>query len=66
MRSPALGRARPRGPVARAGTTDKTAGVDDIAKELVDLKLETLDIKASIKVLQTGEDLIGTFLDEFA
>lgn len=52
--------------IARAGTTQKDSNVADVAKELVDLKVETLDIKASLKVLKTGEELVGALLDEFA
>ena len=52
--------------IARNGTTDSTSTDTDLVGEFVDLKQEALQIKASLKALHTGDDLLGQFFDDFA
>ena len=52
--------------VARAGTTNKSADVADLAENLVEVKQATLDIKANIKVLKTEDEILGNWFDESA
>ena len=40
-----------------------TAGGNDVADSLVDMKLNKLQVEASAKVVQTSADMIGTLID---
>jgi hypothetical protein len=52
--------------VARAGTSNKQADVGDIAKSMVELKVEKQDIKANLTVLKTEDEILGKLFDDLA
>lgn len=51
--------------VAQAVKAETGPGVD-VAESLVNLKLDTLQVQASTKVVETVHDLLGRLLDERA
>lgn len=48
---------------ANSGSGEQPAGVDDVTKSLVDMKLNKLEVEMSAKVVQTASDMIGTLID---
>ena len=52
--------------IAKAGTTRKQVGASDVAEELVNVNTSVLHTKASLRVLEAGNELIGNFFDSFA
>ena len=51
--------------IAKAGTSDNPT-VEDFIKPLVDLKVNSLQVRASAKVLETVDKTIGSLFDEKA
>ncbi len=49
--------------IASAGQMQGTASSRDLTRSLIEMKQYSLHTKASVKVLQTSSDLLGTLLD---
>lgn len=64
------------GRIARTGTTDAPAqevasgkiggNTDSLAQSLVDLKVNQRNAEASVEVVRTADEMVGTLLDERA
>ncbi len=52
--------------IARAGTSDKSTDVVDVAKNLVEISQGTLDIKANLHVIKTEDEILGNLFDDSA
>ncbi|MFO7787112.1 MAG: flagellar biosynthesis protein FlgE [Halospina sp.] len=63
--------------IARSGTTDAppqeavapdraSAGEDSLAGSIVDLKVNQRNAEASVEVVRTADEMVGTLLDERA
>lgn len=49
----------------KAGGQIATKGIEDdnLAKNLIDLKLSELDAKAAANIIKTGDEMLGTIID---
>jgi flagellar hook-associated protein FlgK len=63
IQSGVQGMERAASEIARVSTD---SGVNDIIEPVMDLKLYELSVKASAKVVQTADEVLGTLMDTMA
>jgi hypothetical protein len=49
-----------------AGRIARQGAGDDLARDLVDLRRASHEVKAGLAVVRTADELVGTILDTFA